>query len=490
MASINIADSGATNKEGTPLLTVERSEWWRTIGFFLLMALAGLEFYPALLLIVIWLAQRFRTDRYSFLVEFTIFLGGYGFISANMLPFKMADVALICGLVGALIYRKNAAVKRISQASLLYIALVIGIALTSDESMRTQFIVMRNYFYFLYFFVPLIVFADRTLDWQEFIHTVMVHVVVICGFYAFDTYVINGFVLVPSCGRVIDSFGVEHHSSIHGLWWAPLSMNWPRHYPNGLYWLGMCILSITHRQITFSRKQWIVVALGLLSTRTFSLLASMLVCYAVFRSNAKQILRYAIVSVVALVTLYGVDHMVGGYMRVASTIDQFTSLSTAQDAEDLAEFGSGRMAQIIPKWELLTDLHRRTLGFGFLHPELTTNPKYQIKNDLYTDIAHSEEVSTAVEVSQIQTILDIGFLGLLIQTAFYVSICYIIRRMHHARVYACVLTAVSILGVGGFAGLNQREGLLLVGLALGVVLAYNKNLPSTDETAENSAHTI
>jgi hypothetical protein len=43
-----------------------------------------------------------------------------------------------------------------------------------------------------------------------------------------------------------------------------------------------------------------------------------------------------------------------------------------------------------------------------------------------------------------------------------------------------VLTAVSVLGLGGFAGLTQREGLLLVGLTLGAILAYNKN-ENTDE---------
>jgi hypothetical protein len=285
---------------------------------------------------------------------------------------------------------------------------------------------------------------------------------------------------VPACGHVVDSFGTVYRSSIHNLWISPTSLSWPRHYPNGLYWLSLCILAITTHQMKLSRKHWIVVALGILSTRTFSLLASLLVCFAAFRSNAKQVMRYALISLVVLIGLYGADHLLGGYLRVASTIDQFTSLNTAQDAEDLAEFGTGRMAQIIPKWELLTDLNRRTLGFGFLHPELTTNPKYQLKNDLYADIAHSDEVATAVEVTQIQTVLDIGILGLLIQTAFFIWLYRIIRHLKHARVYACVLTAVSVLGLGGFAGLTQREGLLLVGLTLGAILAYNKN-ENTDE---------
>lgn len=485
MASHNIAAHTSVDPQAVTF-TATKAEWLHAIGFGLLMAVAGLEFYPALLLLVLWLVNTFRTNRYAFLLEFTIFLGGYGFISPNMLPLKMADVALVCGVIGAIIYRKNAEVKRITIASVLYIAMVIAIAMTSDEPMRTQFIVMRNYFYFLYLFVPLIVFANRRFVWQEFIHTVMLYALVICGFYAVDTYLLSGFVLVPACGHVVDSFGTVYRSTIHNLWLSPASLSWPRHYPNGLYWLSLCILAITTRQIRLSRKQWLVVALGILSTRTFSLLASLLVCFAAFRSNAKQVLRYALISLVVLIGLYGADHLLGGYLRVASTIDQFTSLNTAQDAEDLAEFGTGRMAQIIPKWELLTDLNRRTLGFGFLHPELTTNPKYQIKNDLYTDIAHSDEVATAVEVTQIQTILDIGFLGLLIQTAFFIWLYRIIRRLKHARVYACVLTAVSVLGIGGFAGLTQREGLFLVGITLGAILAYNKQ-PDPDE---DSPHTV
>ena len=36
--------------------------------------------------------------------------------------------------------------------------------------------------------------------------------------------------------------------------------------------------------------------------------------------------------------------------------------------------------------------------------------------------SRSEEVATAVEVTQVQTIFDIGFVGLLVQTAFYVGL--------------------------------------------------------------------
>ena len=92
----------------------------------------------------------------------------------------------------------------------------------------------------------------------------------------------------------------------------------------------------------------------------------------------------------------------------------------------------GARAPTTPNGNLLSRLNRQWLGFGFLHPELTTNPKYAITNEYYTDTSRSEEVATAVEVTQVQTIFDIGFVGLLVQTAFYVGLYFMIRRLRHS----------------------------------------------------------
>ncbi len=458
--------------------TAPRAEWGKAIIFFLAFALLGLSFYPALLLVVVILMQRWSSNRYDFIVELTLFIGGFGFMHPNVLPVKMADVGLALGVVSIFICRKSPMAKKLLRLMLLYVALVVMIASTSDEPMRVQFIMMRNYFYVFYFFVPFAVFANQPFSFDKLLHSITVHTLVICGLYAADTYLLNALCLVPAAGHYLDpNFGTTYYSSVHRIigTFNPLSLRWPRHYPYGVYWLLWLIIPIRSKQVRFSPGQWLLIALAVLSTRTATFMFGLVACYVCFSGNLKRVLRYAGIALVVLTGVYFADRATGGYVRLASTVDQFFSLNQAMDDEDVAEFASGRMAQILPKWELLTDLNRQWLGFGFLHPELTTNPKYQIANEYYIDVAKSDEVATAVEETHVQTILDIGFLGLILQAAIFIAFYYALRRHRHARYYLCMLIGFSLFGFGGFAGLITRESLTMIGLAMAaIVLAEDK----------------
>lgn len=474
------------SKERPQKFTAPAAEWWRTIGFFLCLALAGLEFYPALILVALYLVQRFRTDRYSFLIELMILFGCYGFVSANILPVKLSDFAFVVSMVALLVMRRTPVTNRTLWLTLAYFAAIAMIASTSDESMRIQVVMMRNYFFIIAFAIPLLVFANRPFEMDKFIHSVFVHVLVICGFYVVDTFIIHGTVLVPRATFSLDHMGQKVFSSIHHILAHPLQLTYfPRHYPTALFWMVICILPIVEKKVRLSFWQWVLVIFTFFSTRTMSFLGGLLVCFICFRRNVKQQLAVGLGSIVLIVGLYFADSAMGSPLRIASTIDQFTSLEAAADNEDLAEFGSGRMAQILPKWELLGQLDRYWLGFGFLHPQLTTNPKYQIKNEYYTDVSQSDELATAVEVTQVQTILDVGFLGLIVQTAFYIALWFVLRRQHYARFYLCAIVAFSVFGIGGFSGLNQREGLLIIATVVGAILAANK--PASLELEEQKA---
>ncbi len=126
------------------------------------------------------------------------------------------------------------------------------------------------------------------------------------------------------------------------------------------------------------------------------MLFALLICWAFFRPQIKQIIKYILALIIVIVALYHIDVQTGGYMRVAENIDQFSMLQLAEDDEDLAKFGTGRMAQILPKWELLERMDRVNIGFGFLHRDKTTNPHYIINNPFYIDVSQSEEVATGV----------------------------------------------------------------------------------------------
>ena len=122
---------------------------------------------------------------------------------------------------------------------------------------------------------------------------------------------------------------------------------------------------------------------------------------------------------------YVLDGQMNGALRVQHLVGQFTSFASYRSVEDamsdmdnLAEFGSDRGAQIIPKIELLTSTQKLMLGFGFLHNELTTNDDYIIHNEYYSDQSAAEEVASLVEVTQVQTILDTGLIGFCVQHLF------------------------------------------------------------------------
>lgn len=448
------------------------AKWREAVAFFLMMGMIGLKIYPVLLLLLIFFIRQWRTNRYAFLVEIFFFLGGYGFMSAEILPIPISDIGFLMGIVTLMIYRKNKTVRNLTIATIVYFICVILIAMTSLESMSVQMFRMRRYFSIIIFFLPLLIFVNQQFDMRKFRDSLVLHILVICVFYIIDTFIFNGFILVP------DSAFAGAESTI----FSPLIYSFgfmPRHYPQGLYWMIPCIIWLNYKYIKLSPIQWIIIILALFATRTNSLNFALIVCWIIFRPNQRRILKYALIGIVALFALYFVDNAMGRYLRVADNIDQFTMLNAAQDEEDLAEFGTGRMAQIIPKWLLLDELDRYAFGFGFIHPQKTTNPIFQIHNDLYSDVTQSDEIATEVEVTQIQTIFDIGLVGLLLQLTYFISIFYLIKPLKFSSEYLNVLVGMSILGIGGFAGLNAPHGLFIIGLILGCILLANKPMSLT-----------
>lgn len=454
-----------------PYFSAPRPLWWRAIGYLLCLALVGLKVYPALLLVIALLVRHWREDRHWFMVEVMLLCGGFASIGHDALPVRLADVAFICGIVGMVIYRKNPIIKKITRLMLLYFAGVIAIACTSTEPLSIQFFTMRNYFYIVSFFIPLVIFANHRFDWERFMNVVIIYALTICGFYVVDTFILNGGMLLPA--SLPWATPTILHPYLH-----PFSFDWPRHYPQSLYWLLLCIIPLTYHKVRFSGWQWLLIALALFASRTNSLLFALLTCFIIFRPKLKQVALYAAIGVIGLAGGYVVDKATGGHMRLASNLEQFSSLEKAADDEDLAEFGTGRMAQILPKWQLLDDLDRMWLGFGFLHPTKTTNPIYQIHNKYYTDQSRAEETATQVEVTEVQTILDIGFLGLIMQALVYIGFYLIIRKLNYSKYYLCALVGVEILGVGGFAGLNNIHGLFILATVLAAIVLADKTTRS------------
>lgn len=448
-------------------------EWLWALGTLLSLSLIGLHFYPAYLLFLLILVNRFKNDRYDFIIGLTLLFGGYSLTGAASFPFKMADVALVLGLVAFLIIRKSPVAKIVGAILGTYFLALFAIAMTSDETMAVQFLRMRVYMTIVYCFVPLMVFSGQDFSMEKFLHKTVLYSLLLAAFYVIDDFILNGFVLIPYLGGVDVPKSLFWNLNIH-----PFDMSFPRKFANGLYLMTISAYALA-RYYKLSTWQWIMIGLCFVAARTMTFVSAFLVVYVVFQGQFLRMMRYLLLALVGITAIYFIDRATGGFMRVQSTVDQFISLENAADSEDFSEFGTGRMAQVIPKWELLAEMDREWLGFGFLHAEKSTNPKYELRNPYYVGGATVESAAVGAEITQIQTVFDVGFLGLLIQTVAYLAVYWAMRRAAHAKLYLCVLLAMSIVGIGGnFAGLCYAQGLIMIGLALGCILLGSRPQPA------------
>lgn len=455
-------------REDRPAFHAEKSEWKKALWFLLTLSLAGLGLYPVLLLTLVLMIRSWRTDRYHFMMQVLLLMGYYGFLG----PTELGRLDILLGVSAIcffLIPKRQPELRRALWCYALYAAVLFAIALTSIEIMTIQIRMMRLMLYFGVFIVPIYMFRDREFSAARFFHVLAVYALVICVFYIIDGMIFRGWVLLPA---LYSEYARSQFSDIIAM---PFAFGYfPRKYPPGLYLLILLIYPLIH-YFRFSWKQWLLVLLALITCRTMSLVSALIVAYLMFYGKASQVLKATVIAVVAIVGIFFLDKATGGFLRVASTVEQFTSLEANMDREDLSELGSSRAAQIIPKMELLNEQHREWLGFGFIHPELSKSTAFQLTNDLYSDIEKSDENSTGVEETHFQTILYVGYLGLIAQTLFYFGLYYITRRLPLSKFYLCTLVGVEICGVGGFTNLNDHNGLFLLAWSFAAVILAGRS---------------
>lgn len=444
--------------------------------FYAGMIITGWGLFPiGLLIIAICLINSFRNNRYDFVIQCAFFGGGFTFFNDSELPFKPGDLLLAVSLIGASLYKKDRYLRRVSMLLWLYIAGIFAISLTSLETLAVQIRIMRIYFGCLYVFYPLMFFAGREFDIREFVRRILAYILGFSILYILDCYIINGHLFLPESDTWSDD-----NSAIHI---RLLSFIFPRMAPFNWYFAALLVFPLM-RFVKFSRTQWVILLLGILTTKTMSIYAGLVISFALFQNHLGRIVKYAFMAASAFVILYFIDSTTDTNLRIKSNFDQFAVLINGTDEEALAKFGTGRMAQFIPKYERLCELDREWLGFGFIHPEYSTNPKFIIENDMYEAIEavnhESVEVATGVEVTQLQTVLNIGIIGLLFQTFIFVAVYFVIKPLKYSKSYAIVLTAISLFGFGGMAGLTTTQGLIILSLALSSVFLANKRTLSDE----------
>lgn len=450
--------------------------WLFPLFYLLGMALTGLRFYPALLLLILSWIWSLKNDRYHLIIQLTLFFGGYAFFhTERLLPVWTTDMAMGLSLVLWLIYRKPPVLWKVLIAIACYVLALVILSMFSLEKFSIQILMMRRYLAIVYIIVPVALFSGKEFRMDVFFTKLMPYALLICLFYIIDAVVIAGDIFVPET--------TAYHQS---TFYDPYIVG-PGHilrkYPPGFFFVALILFPIT-RYYKLRVWQLLLFIFGLAVTQTFTVIMGYLAGFILFQNSRKRIFGYCIGGVFMLVALYGLDcilpekhkeeGVVESTLRIKSSIDQFTILANAVDDEDLAKFGSQRMAQIIPKVEVLLHEHRELTGLGFLHPDKTKITRYIIENELYTDIANNIEVTAFVEVAGVQVFLNIGIIGLIIHLAFFIWLYFIIRKLPYSAYYLCVMIMLICFGFGGFGGLIQEKTLLILSLAYATIILNSR----------------
>lgn len=471
-----------------PYLEISQGRWLSIVTFLLSMAAYGLEFLPALIVVFFLMIRSFVNDRHEFLVQLTLFSGAYGLYFSDPLIIRNDHLIFIVVLLLAIIYRKPPIVKQTFGIIGLYFLAFIILASFSDFSVGSQLMKMRHCFYFIYFLVPVVAFSSQEFDFSRFMEWILGYTIALSGFYILDSFVICGHVFVP---RVFDyDTAVSTWTDLHiHLFSSPFR----RIYPPGLYIATIAIYGIA-RTFRLHKWQYAVFMLGVACTKTITFIVGLLISLSYLRNILKHIAKYSLLLIASLVALYFIDGWVEeklnieardfeSPLRIKSTVDQIADLINADTIDDYAKFGSGRMAQAIPKFELMYKYGKEWTGMGFLDRVTTTNTRYIIDNDFVGNPDDKVEVATGVEIAYAQTILNVGYIGLVVQLLIYIMIAFRVRKLHHFKFFMSVFISIMIFGINGICSINNMDGLLLLALSYGVTLLSDRDqLPGFNPT--------
>lgn len=464
-------------------LNCSRREVALPLTYLLCMALVGLQFYPALLGVVACMLYAWRHDRYNLMMMLLLFAGSYGLTQGKLFGIRYSDMAGAAALVCLVVLRKRPLIARALIVYVAYAAVLFTVALFSRERMQIQVLQMREYLYFIIFLVPVAVFAGREFDIRAFFRVSMIYILIICAFYIIDAFVLYGNILMPAT----DAWR-GYMSSFTEFYWAPLSFNIDRKYPIGLYLMSLMVYPVA-RYYTLNKWQWVLVLGALAASRTITVIVGLVLFYAIFSGTVRQLLKYAFFAIVGFVALYFIDYnlprtsndVYESPMRIASTVQQFIDLFDVVDPDDMAEFGSGRMAQLLPKLEVIQHEHREWTGLGFLHPEKTKIEAYIIDNELYSDIEKAEEVAIGVECVPAWVFLNAGIIGLVAHYLFFFGLWWIVRKEEYGSYFLAVMLTCMFWSLTGNANVINMNGLGPISWAFAAVYLQAKTQKMKDE---------
>lgn len=446
-------------KVGNNQLTVFRAspkEWATALIFLVSLSLVGLGLYVFYVPVFFLLIDRYFRNREEFVVEIFILATYSGFITDSQFPVKWCDILLIISVVILVACHFSRRLEILNVSIIIFILAIVLIALLSHEPFLSQVRMMRYYFLIIVYLVPFLLLKGCPNGFMNVGKYLILYSIIISAFYVLDGFVLNGMVLVPNT-PVNGETGI---SKWNDLYWAPFSTFFPRKYPQGLYILFPTVFYLA-RFYKLHLVYWFIIAGAMIASRTMTVIVALAVTLLLSIPDKKKILKLTGSICVLMLCLYFVDRETNGFLRISSTMNQFAELPQAiesQDVEMMSDFASGRIAQAFPKWEQLVYSNKVLTGFGFIHPDNSNRVDLLFRNTLYSDQSRGAaiELPVDVEITQFQTVLNIGIIGLLLQIAFFTFIAIWVYR-HNRRnsvLFIAVLFGVSIAGLGGFVGLT------------------------------------
>ena len=470
----------AAQNSRRPYLTALPGSWPWAVAFMLSLSALGLHFSPAFLVVVLSLVNRFNRNRYDFIIQITLLFGGFAITDSESLGLPTTYIVFLASLICAVLLRKTPVLKKAVWSWLAYTAALFVFAFISEETLPIQMGMLIGYCVFGYFAVPIASFAGKEFRFNDFCRALLPYAIILSIYYILDAFVLSGWVLVPRSHSWFEDFSAYYH-----LVWSPFSGFVVRKSPPGLYLLTLLLLPVV-RMYRLRLWQWAIVLLALMSTQTFTFISGFLIFFFMFQKGVRRKLLVLGLGIAGVLGLYFVDASMAGKsddfitvspMRIYSSVNQFTQLNEAMDVDDMADFGSGRIGQAIPKLELLYNLGYQWKGLGFLNRFETSNPKFIIENEYYLDQSESIEVATNIEITALQALVNIGYIGLALHILFFIYTYWIVRKLPHRLYYLSVMLLFVWFGMAGFEGLIYPKGLIMVGLAFAVTYLSNKNAP-------------
>ena len=463
-----------------PVLEFTKDEFLWPVLFMVSLSLTGGRLYPMILFVLVILLRQFRRNSYDFAIMSFFLFGGYSIMPGDVFPVKFFDLAIFGGLLFAVLLRKPPIMRRVLLLFVVFVVVMFWIALQSWESMRVQMLSLRFYFGFIAVFIPLAIFAGKPFDIRAFVHRFAIYLVIVCAFTILDGLIVKAPLFIP--GAVWGGAQPIWHLRPH-----PFSLSMSRVYPHALVFVTM-VLVPAMRMYRIPLWIWGMVVVSALATQTFTYLTALFGTILLYQGSKVRILKIGGAMLAGAVLLYLVDCMLpmhvnddyvrSSTLRIRSTVDQFVDLTKAYDDEDVAEFGSGRMAQAIPKLELVSFYHRQWIGLGFLHKDYSKSSRFQLQNEYYSDETQADETATGIEIIPLQIYISGGWLALIAMNVLYFGLWFIIRRLKYCYIYSSTWVFVLIMGIGGFASPTTFPGAQLLSFSFAaVILANRKELP-------------